>query len=120
MATKIAVYGTLRAGEANARLMKRAKFVANARTPQRYTMRSMGGFPCVSKNGASSIAVELYEVDDETLGRLDDLEGHPNWYEREIVDTTEGPAWMYLMPSDQRYEQLPVIKSGDWSMRHES
>jgi gamma-glutamylcyclotransferase (GGCT)/AIG2-like uncharacterized protein YtfP len=112
MATKIAVYGTLRAGEANARLMKRAKFVANARTPQRYTMRSMGGFPCVSKNGASSIAVELYEVDDETLGRLDDLE--------EIVDTTEGPAWMYLMPSDQRYEQLPVIKSGDWSMRHES
>jgi gamma-glutamylcyclotransferase (GGCT)/AIG2-like uncharacterized protein YtfP len=45
---------------------------------------------------------ELWEVDENTLNRLDMLEGHPNWYKREFVDVSVNrfkySAWMYIFP----------------------
>lgn len=116
MSTRIACYGTLRAGWGNHRLLEDAPLIGVGTTVQNdYTMRSMGGFPAVYKGGNHRIVVEVYEVDDDQLARIDRLEGHPNWYRREVVDTTVGPAQMYIMPDDERDTMLPVIKSGDWA-----
>lgn len=117
---KVAVYGSLRSGHGNSYLLESANFVGIGETKQQeFTMRSMGGFPAVYKGGKNKIVVEVYEVTPEQLGRLDRLEGHPNWYQREVVETTLGPAEMYIMPMSERETILPVIKSGDWNSRHE-
>lgn len=53
----------------------------------------------------SQISGELYEVDDQTLYKLDQLEGHPNWYQREQVEicldnyfsqSSAVTAWIYF------------------------
>lgn len=123
--TKVAAYGSLRKGFNNNRLLRNATFVADGYTSKNsFTMRSMGGFPAVYENGNNRIRVEVYEVDDPDLAILDMLEGHPNWYERQIVDvqTDSGEkeqAYMYIMPQSERDTILPVIPSGDWANQHE-
>ena len=73
------------------------------------TMVSAGEFPMVlcqedSRPGseASAIQGEVYEVDSKTLWRVDELEGHPDWYSRELtmIQLADGQhleAWLYLM-----------------------
>lgn len=46
---------------------------------------------------------EIYEVDQEALKRIDDLEGHPTHYRREIIEITDNDGnvskcWAYLRP----------------------
>jgi gamma-glutamylaminecyclotransferase len=103
----LAVYGTLKKGYGNHRLIERAKLVSfqNAITEKEYYMTGFG-FPYSFKNApadvAEAIKVELYYFKDEKdLVEIDELEGHPRWYTRELVDvTTTGgkkcKAWMYL------------------------
>jgi gamma-glutamylcyclotransferase (GGCT)/AIG2-like uncharacterized protein YtfP len=62
--------------------------------------------------------VELYDVTDDVLERLDRLEGHPTFYQRVDVQTTQGPAQMYVM-SESELLDYPVVTSGDWADRHD-
>ncbi len=44
---------------------------------------------------------ELYEVDEQVLGELDKLEGHPSYYRREIIEVFDDRnertlAWAYI------------------------
>lgn len=82
----IFVYGTLMRGFSNHRLMGACKFIGNVKTVEKYGFY-VSDFPFVSeKSKVSVIHGELYEVpDEETLQRLDALEGHPDWYERKPV-----------------------------------
>lgn len=53
------------------------------------------GIPFVGKGNAHVIG-QVFEVTAEQLYRCDRLEGHPNWYRREVVETAHfGPAWLY-------------------------
>lgn len=84
----IFVYGTLRKGFGNHRLLSSAKFLGNARTNEKYGMFG-GGIPFVNKHTPHyPIVGEIYEVDEPTLKRLDGLEGHPDWYYREPIKAT--------------------------------
>ena len=124
--TRVAVYGSLRRGFGNHGLLEDSLFIGEALTEARYTMLHLGGFPGVVKKGNTSITVELYDVDEETLRRLDRLEGHPGFYERLPVkvlpvnaDQTDAPqAWewvsMYLLPNDW---DGAAIETGDWARR---
>lgn len=110
---RVATYGTLKRGFGNYnRLMQTAEFVGKCKF--KGTMYSMGGFPAVSLHGDTDIHGELFDVDDETLDRLDQLEGHPRWYLRQKVDTSNGPAWVYTQDADQQLSNLPIVKSGIW------
>lgn len=111
--TRIFVYGSLMAGFGNNKLLDTAKFIGEGLTSQTYTMISLGSFPGVLKGGSTSIKGEVYEVDFYTLHRLDQLEGHPNWYKREPIKLEDGSTVeMYIYPEQGR--GLPEVKSGSW------
>jgi len=74
---------------------------------------SLGSYPGVIKGGKSSIQLELYNINEDELRSLDRLEGHPSYYQREVIETSEGDAWIYLLPEDQ-YKEYEVIESGSW------
>lgn len=112
------VYGTLRRGEGNHRLLESARFVGAGRTVKAMTMIDVcGAFPAVVTGpGPSRIVGEVYAVDDETLLRLDRLEGVPHFYDRDVfVIELEGGEQVCAMTYVQREaDGRPVIASGDW------
>jgi len=115
------VYGTLRKGFYNHRLLENATF---SDTGSAYGVRlyDVGPFPAVlpTSDGKGAVHGELYEVDDETLTRLDRLEGVPHLFRRELVwcdydhesDYEELYAWVYLWNGDP--DRLTPIPCGDY------
>ncbi len=101
---KIFVYGTLKRGYSNHRLLTGASFLCGGRTREKYALYT-SGIPFVIKDEKiSQIQGEIYLVDETTLANLDLLEGHPNWYCREKTEIIleEGwptvTAWLYFYP----------------------
>jgi gamma-glutamylaminecyclotransferase len=110
------VYGTLRKGFPNHFFLEKGIFCGSARTKERYALFA-GGLPYASKDLAISIIVgEVFQVDGKTLGRIDQLEGHPDCYRREkaeviLKDGAMVWAWIYFNPSPRGR----LIKSGDYA-----
>ena len=86
-------------------------------------MYSLGGFPALTSVGAKTdVVVEVYSVDENTMLRLDRLEGYPHFYNRSqvaiLLDEGEGgvdtyaSAWMYHI--DDTFEDKNFVASGDW------
>ena len=116
---RVFVYGTLKSGHGNwecylegnddAQLLGRCYIKGN------YGLCDLGFFPCAVKTDDGverHIVGEVYRVGSETLDALDCLEGHPNWYKREHVDTPWKKAWCYFMPEHNNASQL--IEEGIW------
>ena len=117
MASKVAVYGSLRKGMHNHYLLGNSKFLGKAKGSG-LVMYSMGGFPAVvpSGNDHETIVVELYEVSPQVLEILDRLEGYPEWYNRKVhtfitEEGTKEEAQIYFM---SRFIDRPVVPGGDW------
>lgn len=99
------VYGTLKWGKGNhLNYLGKSVFIGKARTKEKFMLFGYGiplaRLPNDSDNHwfAGQIEGELYDVSKETLGRLDSLEGHPNFYKRTITKLDEYPdhsVWMY-------------------------
>lgn len=92
----VAVYGSLKRGFGNHRLLQRqgVEFLCEGATvSHNFYMRSLGGFPGVifeertdgSLGAANAIHLELYSVNKEVMRSLDNLEGSPGFYTRELV-----------------------------------
>lgn len=95
------VYGTLRHSHDNHQLLERAHYYGIGQTLKDYSMYITGGYPyVVGTEPRYPIVGELYGIDDETLEKLDKMEGHPHYYSRKeipvIVDGKEYTAWMYI------------------------
>ena len=81
-----------------------ANIVGKAKTVHPdYTMIDLGAFPGVIKittdgEPHAHIQGEVWEINDPVLEQLDGIEGHPDFYERFKVETTQGIAFMYLLP----------------------
>ena len=110
---RIFVYGTLMSGFIRDSLMQAAKLIGIAKTVPAFTMYSTAmSYPMVVRGGTTAILGELYEANTETVARLDVIEGHPDWYCREVVQLEDGTeASMYLI---QEKPGWPTVKSGDW------
>ena len=106
----VAVYGSLRAGMGNHRVLGTSQKVGSCRI-EGYTMRSLGAYPYIHR-GEGEITVEVYEVNALTSARLDGLEGYPSFYDREQIDTPFGAAWIYFI--ERREHTAPLVESGDW------
>jgi gamma-glutamylaminecyclotransferase len=112
--TRVFVYGTLRRGEVNHHLLASARFVGEARTVPSYTLFALDGHPGMGEGGCTRVVGECYDVNNETLAALDQLEGYPGWYERVPVALEQGDhALAYLLPPRFTADR-PVIAEGDW------
>lgn len=118
---QVFVYGTLKKGEGNHHILRGSQFVAPD-SVRGYLLYSLGGFPGASPTiptGNSLVCGEVYSVDDETLKMMDRLEGHPNWYRREMVILeSKRRAWMYVYLCS--LEGRPIIQSGIWCRHQQS
>jgi gamma-glutamylaminecyclotransferase len=110
---RIFVYGSLLRGLANHAVLGAARYLGTARTEPRWTLRSLGSFPALCAGGYTSVAGELYELNDAELARVDRLEGHPTFYRRTALTLADGSlAETYVYQHDTR--ELPLVPSGDW------
>lgn len=120
MTHTVFVFGTLKRGRGNNRLLDTAICWGKAQTVGRYVMAEHSpqvfdptdtGVD-VPPNALGHVIGEVYECDDATLARLDNLEQHPRWYVRKQVQVQSvggGPmvtAWLYFMPWDQGSDTL--------------
>lgn len=106
MPNRVFVYGTLKANNHYRGLnqFSGAEFVGEAQTTEcQYKMISLGAFPGVIPGGYQNVRGEVWEVDEHTLTLLDQIEGYPNFYNRKIVATTQGDAWMYYLTNESLY-----------------
>ena len=112
----VAVYGSLKQGLGNHRLLEHssASFLGKHQTKPEYTMLHLGGFPGLVKAGETPIQCELYSVDEDTMQRLDLLEGYPRFYDREQIETEHGDAWIYFLADGTGYGRRRVVESGNW------
>ena len=112
----VAVYGTLKKGHGNHRLLAKSKFIGDGRTAMAYPMIQSGIPFLIDVAGSGScITVEVYRVTAAELKALDSLEGHPDWYVRrqKTVHLATGgsvTAWIYAIPS----EKAESLTGMDW------
>ncbi len=111
---KVFVYGTLKAGFSNSALLDDATLVGADILAPEYTMYDLGAFPAVSIGGTTPITGEVWEVDDFTMSRLDTLEGYPHFYNRSLIPTAHGEAWLYHINDTSAYASRPMA-SGVWT-----
>jgi len=117
------VYGTLKEGHGNHKhFLSNSLYHGPHKTGAQHQMLDLGSFPgVIYGGGVTPISGEVYEVSDKTLGRLDGLEGYPDFYNRTRIVTPYGLALMYILssnflnntPIETRNDA--VIESGVWS-----
>lgn len=121
--TKIAVYGTLRKGFGNHRVLGDSKLIDSGWTNKKYKLTA-SGIPYVNPNEElSKIRVEVYEVSDTQLPVVDSLEGYnPNnhdgsWYKRTPIDVTldNGEQIEASIYFADKSSGKTLIKSGDYA-----
>ena len=119
----VAVYGTLKKGYSNHDLMVQsgAEHLVTTVTKNKYRMMD-GGYPAVYKEDpVCPIHVEVYKM--ENMALLDMLEGHPDFFHREVVECmvpgidvhapSTVPAWMYFGPEGEQGREA-VVSDGNW------
>lgn len=116
----VAVYGSLRSGLGNHRLLTSAPRQDDGIIPDgEFYMVSLGGFPGLIPPHeplykSTPIVVEVYEVDSNQRAiSLDGLEGYPSFYDRKQVVLEDGRCcWVYFL--DDSYSKHPWVSNGDW------
>ena len=114
MQHKVLVYGTLRQGESNHHLLSHSQFLGKVITQAQFQLFDLGPYPAAIK-GEQALVAEVYLVDDETMKQLDILEDYPHEYDRELINTPYGHAWIYLYQNKSLLKK--VLHSGDWCQR---
>lgn len=98
----IAVYGTLKMNYSNYyRYLSDSSYYGSGTTKDKYPL-VINGLPfLIDKKGIGhNVCVDVFKITDETLSRLDMLEGHPNWYVRKQIPIKVGNitrrCWVYF------------------------
>ena len=117
MALKIVVYGSLRKGMGNHRIIEHATLLSTEIVSLPFEMIDMGSYPgLIRSKEVNDIVVEVYEVDMPTYQRVEMLEGFPSFYSREPIETTVGAGDIYFLDNDRgrEYPRYPrVVKTAE-------
>lgn len=111
---RVFVYGTLLAGESNHRWLAGASYLGEWTTPPLFRLTDLGPYPVLSPAGRTAVSGEVYRISRLILQRLDVLEVYPSEYQRRLIDTPWGRAWVYLRASAPAGRAL---HHGDWRRR---
>ncbi|KAK9759270.1 Gamma-glutamyl cyclotransferase, AIG2-like [Popillia japonica] len=131
------VYGTLKSGEPNHHWFSKGnghyKLLCNAQTAEKFPLIIATDynipFLLYSPGTGNYVKGEVYEVDKNVLDKLDVLEDHPDFYQRELhkVNNLDGggdiTAWIYFIKNFKSHLlQLPMYESysnnGDHGLRY--
>ena len=115
MAVYVFVYGTLRNGEVRHRVIQDCEFVGMAYAED-YDLYLISDFPGIVP-GSGRVVGEVYRVSEEKFQRLDQIEGTPYLYRRELIKVKlangeELEAYTYIY--NHSVDGLEKIPSGDW------
>ncbi|MCE0494040.1 gamma-glutamylcyclotransferase family protein [Vibrio salinus] len=110
------VYGSLRKGEPNHVYLDSCQFIGDFSTQPQFAMYDLGTYPAIVE-GHFSVRGEVYQLDDDQLHRLDELEGVPVEYRRETIATPFGDAWIYIYQDVASADLSQLVSSGDWCDR---
>lgn len=97
------VYGTLKNGFPNHRFLGNARFLGYGKTVEPYALY-MDEHPLVyARERVGPVHGEVYKVSDDTLDRVDGVQGHPKHYYREEVEVClesgeHVTTWIYFFP----------------------
>jgi gamma-glutamylcyclotransferase (GGCT)/AIG2-like uncharacterized protein YtfP len=111
------VYGSLRRGSAGAMSIRfrNSRFIAEAKVSG--SLYDLGAYPGLLLNEPNSMVIgEVYEVDDETLGKLDDMEALSHYWRKQVkisLGTQTKKCWVYA-PNPEAFSRRTLITSGDW------
>ena len=109
---KLFVYGTLKRGFHNAYYLRDARFLGEFTTDPVYSMYHFGSYPAVSEFGRTAITGEVYEISTLQLASIDRLEWYPDFYQRLVIETSFGEAWMYVVSDQLCVEKITT--NGSW------
>ena len=123
---RVIVYGTLKQGHGNHRLLEGQEFLGRIKLDDKFVMYNLGPFPAVVHldevpeeiaDDVTTVFGEVYSVDTECLAAMDVLEGNGRYYTRKKVPTKEFKnAWIYLFPKEatKRYPRSAIVEGGLW------
>lgn len=94
--TLVFVYGTLMTERANHRHFMTGAVSVGAGELYGYAMYDLGAYPGIKLSRKDSVKGELFLVDEQTMERLDMLEGNGNLYDRVNVEVRGKPADAWL------------------------
>ncbi|NDJ59142.1 gamma-glutamylcyclotransferase [Enterobacteriaceae bacterium 4M9] len=107
---RIFVYGSLRRKQGNSHWMTNALLLGE-HCEQGYQLYNLGHYPGAVP-GDGSVNGEVYRIDASTLAELDALRTKGGEYQRRLIQTPYGSAWMYVY--QRPVDGLVPIDSGDW------
>jgi gamma-glutamylcyclotransferase (GGCT)/AIG2-like uncharacterized protein YtfP len=111
------VYGTLREGGAQAMpdIFPGAKFIGHASGSG--SLYDLGAYPCLLLDESNSQVIgEVYEIDDEILNKLDEIEASSSYWRKQVevsLGNDRLSCWVYA-PDAKLYPRRLLITSGDW------
>jgi gamma-glutamylcyclotransferase (GGCT)/AIG2-like uncharacterized protein YtfP len=94
---QVFVYGTLKRGQRNACFLEQAEYLGDFVTEKHFWMYEFDDYPAVCRDGRHAIYGEIYRIDDTEFATLDELEWYPRFYQRILIPTDFGQAWMYIV-----------------------
>ncbi|MEM5639635.1 gamma-glutamylcyclotransferase family protein [Bacillus zanthoxyli] len=115
------VYGTLRRGQTNAHYMQGATCIADGAWTYGELFDTNEGYPAMICANEVKVYGEVYEVNDDVLHKLDELEEYTGNAETDLYDRitqtvyvadTEIHAYVYIAQDKKMLKK--VIDSGDW------
>ena len=114
----VAVYGSLRKKMGNHQYyLSNSEYKGTFSTEPEYTLHSLTYYPGLKLNGTTSVIMEVYEVNEETLSNLNRLEGYQpkeksTFYDRIEINTPWGKSYTYIYVSELSKDS--IVESGDW------
>lgn len=120
------VYGSMKKGFRNHFRMEKENFIGNAITKEKYSMYpdSNYSFPyAIKENQEFNLKGELYEIKNIGFSILDDFEGVPTYYQREIIpvicDDKEHNAYIYFRASSNKRDYEDDLLIDEWTKEYE-
>ncbi|AJH75782.1 AIG2-like family protein [Bacillus cereus ATCC 4342] len=115
------VYGTLRKEQTNAHYMQGAICIADKAWTYGKLFDTNEGYPAMTYSSEEKIYGEVYEINDEILHKLDELEEYTGNAETDLYDritqtvyATDREIEAYVYIAQDKKMILKVIDSGDW------
>ncbi|MCX2824816.1 branched-chain alpha-keto acid dehydrogenase [Bacillus pseudomycoides] len=116
------VYGTLRKQQANAHYLHEATCIAEEAWTHGKLFDTNQGYPAMILSSDNKVYGEVYEVSDEILKKLDELEEYTGNPEKDLYDRITQTiyfedrsigAYVYIAQNDGMLQRL--IITGDWA-----